>query len=56
MNKKLLAPAALLAAVGLALSGCASSDAGGDTAGGLQIDVPDGDLGCGGAVGFDGDG
>ena len=42
MNKKLLAPAALVAAVGLALSGCASSsgDNGGE-AGGLQIDVPD---------------
>ena len=41
MNKKLLAPAALVAAVGLALSGCASSDGGGGEAGGLQIDVPD---------------
>ena len=44
MNKKLLAPAALLAAVGLALSGCASSGdegKGGGEAGGLQIDVPE---------------
>ncbi|RGE23359.1 extracellular solute-binding protein [Leucobacter sp. wl10] len=43
MNKKLLAPAALVAAVGLALSGCASGDGGGGDAasGGLQIDVPD---------------
>ncbi|WP_427869758.1 extracellular solute-binding protein [Leucobacter luti] len=42
MKKKLLIPAALVAAVGLALSGCASSGGGGgDAAGGLQIDVPD---------------
>lgn len=42
MKKKLLVPAALVAAVGLALSGCASSGGGGgDAAGGLQIDVPD---------------
>lgn len=44
MNKKLLIPAALAAAVGLALSGCSSSaggDGGGGDAGGLQIDVPD---------------
>ncbi|GAB2570349.1 extracellular solute-binding protein [Leucobacter ruminantium] len=42
MNKKLIAPVALAAAVGLALSGCAGGD-GGETAeaGGLQIDVPD---------------
>ena len=42
MNKKMLAPLALVAAVGLALSGCASNgaDAGGE-AGGLKIDVPD---------------
>ncbi|MFA5608002.1 MAG: spermidine/putrescine ABC transporter substrate-binding protein [Leucobacter sp.] len=43
MNKKLFAPVALVAAVGLALSGCAgggSTDTA-DDAGGLQIDVPD---------------
>jgi putative spermidine/putrescine transport system substrate-binding protein len=41
MNKKLLVPAALAAAVGLALSGCASSSGGDAAPGEIQIDVPD---------------
>ncbi|WP_449283844.1 extracellular solute-binding protein [Leucobacter sp.] len=42
MKKKLLVPAALAAAVGLALSGCAAGDGGEAAAPGeLQIDVPD---------------
>jgi len=41
ISKKLAVPAAMLAAVGLALTGC-SSDGGGDAGSGeLQIDVPD---------------
>ncbi|WP_125098284.1 ABC transporter substrate-binding protein [Leucobacter chromiireducens] len=41
MNKKILAPAALIAAAGLALAGCSATDGGGDAAGGLSIDVPE---------------
>lgn len=41
MHTKLLAPAALIAAVGLALSGCASTGGGDAEAGGLSIDVPE---------------
>ena len=41
MNKKLLAPAALVATVGLALAGCSTTDGGGDSAGGVSIDVPE---------------
>ncbi|MBC9944611.1 extracellular solute-binding protein [Leucobacter sp. cx-328] len=44
MNKKkaLIAPLAIAAALGLVLTGCSSSDAGGSgEAGGLQIDVPE---------------
>ena len=42
MNKKFLAvPAAAVAALALALSGCASADSTGGSSGELKIDVPD---------------
>ncbi|UBH05822.1 spermidine/putrescine ABC transporter substrate-binding protein [Leucobacter sp. Psy1] len=42
MNKKLAAPAAMMAALGLALVGCSGGGGGGDEAAGeLQIDVPE---------------
>lgn len=42
LKKKLMIPAAMLAAAGLAITGCSSDDAGsGDTSGELKIDVPD---------------
>lgn len=42
MNKKLAAPAAMMAAFGLALVGCSGGGGGGDEAAGeLQIDVPE---------------
>ncbi|MGO3833031.1 extracellular solute-binding protein [Leucobacter sp. UCMA 4100] len=42
LKKKLMIPAAMLAAAGLAITGCSSDDAGsGDASGELKIDVPD---------------